>query len=142
MLRIFQTLINTLMIIVVISIAITIPAVFQEYQTMKKFTQTLVVYGERNGGMISLKQQGGGLWTQTTPETYVRELMTELKLDDNFSFEDIEFLPALGEQVNKRERFVIRIHNAKIKMVLPFAQEKTLNLNPIEAYGYSHKYFK
>lgn len=109
---------------------------------MTKFTQTLVVYGERNGGMISLKKQGGGLWIQTTPETFVRELMAEFKLEDNFTFEDIEFQPALGIQVNKREKFTITIHNAKIKMVLPFAQEETLNLNSIEAYGYSHKYFK
>lgn len=142
MLRIFQTMINTLMIIVVVSIAVTIPAVFQDYMLMKKFTQTLVVYGERNGGMIPLKMQGGGLWIQTTPETYVRDLMTEFKLNDNFKFEDIEFEPALGVQVNKREKFTITVHNAKIKMVLPFAQEQTLNLNPIEAYGYSHKYFK
>ncbi len=142
MLRIMQTLINAIMIIVVISVAITIPAVFQEYQLMKKFTQTLVVYGERNGGMIPLKKQGGGLWVQTTPETYVREMMAEYHLDDNFKFEDIEFQPGLGTQVNKREKFKITIHNAKIRMILPFVQERTLNLNDIEVYGYSHKYFK
>lgn len=142
MLRVFQTLMNTLLILVVVSLAIAIPSVFQEYQLMKKFTQTLVVYGERNGGLIALKKQGGGLWTSTTPETYVRELMTEYHLEDNFAFEDIDFQPPLGEQVNKRERFTITIRNAKIKLVLPFAQEKTLNLGDIEAYGYSHKYFK
>lgn len=142
MLRVFQTLINTLMIMVVISIAITVPAVFQEYQLMKKFTQTLVIYGERNGGMIPLKKQGGDLWMAATPETYVRELMAEFKLEDNFTFEDIEFRPPMGVQVNKRERFTVTIHHAKIRMVLPFAQAHTLNLNEIEAYGYSHKYFK
>ncbi len=135
-------MINTLMIIVVISLAVTVPAVFQEYQLMKKFAQTLVVYGERNGGLVPLKKQGGELWTATTPETYVREMMVEFKLDDNFTFEDITFQPAIGVQVNKREKFTITIRNAKIKMMLPFAQERTLNLNPIEAYGYSHKYFK
>lgn len=142
MLKIFQTMLNTLMIIVVISIAVTVPAVFQEYQLMKKFAQTLIVYGERNGGLIPLKKQGGELWGETSPETYVRELMSEFKLDDNFTFQDIEFRPALGVQVNKRERFTVTIHHAKIRMVLPFSQERTLNLNAIEAYGYSHKYFK
>lgn len=137
-----QTLLNTLLIIVVVSIAVTVPAVFQEYLLMKKFAQTLVVYGERNGGIIQVKKQGGELWSAVTPETYVREMMAEFKLDDNFTFEDITFQPALGVQVNKREKFTITIRNAKIKMTLPFAQEQTLDLEPIEAYGYSHKYFK
>jgi len=136
-----------MIMLIVTTLAITIPSILTQYQAIQKFGDVAVIYAEKNGGFVTAQTQDGDIIMN--PEVYLRNLIQLNALDRNIDFNRIEFQPPLGTKVNKRGEvnkhgeFRIVIRDAVVRFRLPFvSNESVLKLNDIVCIGYSHKYFK
>lgn len=135
--RIPKFLINMVIIVVLFSIAINVPSLWNQYTTIKKLEEVMIKYGQKNGGFMPIYDKHGSLVMRADQK--MNELIATYNLHDKIK--DIKFIPGLNIPVQKRDKFEIII-TPRIVMQIPFAGDKEFSAMHIKNYGYSHKYFK
>ncbi len=114
-----------------IMLVVNIPAIFIQYNTVKKIETTMIKYAQKNGGFIAGEQDN--------PQKILEEMLAENRLTDKIT--QISFEPSLGEMAQRHNKIEIEMILEET-LSIPFNNEEiTINV-PIKTDGFSHKYYK
>ena len=120
-------LISMIVIASLLTLCISMTAVWKQLDEIRKICNVTVVCAQKNGGF------------DAEAVKLFSDMIRRSNLEDNI--QNVQFSPGKGIQVQKREPLYIRVR-PKVIVNIPFAGTREFTVGYIEVNGNSHKYFK
>ena len=120
-------LISMIVIASLLTLCISMTAVWKQLDEIRKICNVTVTCAQKNGGF------------DTEAVKLFSDMVQRNNLEDNI--QDVQFSPGEGVQVQKRDPLYIRV-KPKVLVNIPFAGMREFTVGYIEVSGNSHKYFK
>ena len=120
-------LISMIIIASLLTLCISMTAVWKQLDEIRKICNVTVTCAQKNGGF------------DAEAVKLFSDMIRRNNLEDNI--QNVQFSPGEGVKVQKRDSLYIRV-KPKAIVNIPFAGTKEFTVGYIEVNGNSHKYFK